>query len=477
MRKEHIKLLRRWRNDPLLFVRQAFKAEPDVWQREVLEAYQRGDNRIAMQACVGPGKTCTLAWILWHFMLTRKNAQAAVTSVSEDNLRDGLWKELAYWHSLCPVLQAAFEVRSTRIYAKDHEKLWFISFRTWAKQASSDQMSNTLRGLHAQNIMFVIDEAGGVPDPVAFTAEAVLAEEREDKDARLIIAGNPTNLAGPLYRAATKETHLWTRFEITGDPDDPNRASRVSKEWAQQAIDSFGRDNPWVIVNVFGKFPAGKFNALISLDAAREAERRVVPANWYSSEPKIVGIDVARQGSDRSVIFPRQGRVAFQPITHRIPNIDNLAGHVARALDKWQPHAIFVDGAGFGFALVDRLRSLGYDAVGVDGGKNPEDGRRYYNKRAEMWGTMAEWINNGGAIPTVQGLVNELTAVEYHFENPKGLLQMQAKKQVVLEQGFSPDLADALAFTFAYKVNKLASQNATSCGKALTDYNHLEMTG
>jgi phage terminase large subunit len=41
-------------------------------------------------------------------------------------------------------------------------------------------------------------------------------------------------------------------IEITGDPDDPKRSPRVSGQWAREQIEKYGRENPWVLVNVFG---------------------------------------------------------------------------------------------------------------------------------------------------------------------------------------------------------------------------------
>lgn len=47
-----------WRNDPVLFVRENFGVEPDLWQKDVLRSYGKpGRGRVAMQACAGPGKT------------------------------------------------------------------------------------------------------------------------------------------------------------------------------------------------------------------------------------------------------------------------------------------------------------------------------------------------------------------------------------------------------------------------------------
>ena len=91
---EAVRTLVRWKTDPVSFVREAFQVEPDAWQAEVLTAFAT-KQRVAMVSCKGPGKTCCLAWVLLNFLCTRPNANVAATSISGDNLKDGLWKECA----------------------------------------------------------------------------------------------------------------------------------------------------------------------------------------------------------------------------------------------------------------------------------------------------------------------------------------------------------------------------------------------
>ncbi|MGD4369664.1 hypothetical protein QT707_22470, partial [Xanthomonas citri pv. citri] len=114
------------------------------------------------------------------------------------------------WQKRAPLLQATFTWTKTRIYENANPETWFMSFRSWAKGGSAEQQADTLAGLHADNIMFVIDEAGGIPDAVMAAAEAGLANaDGISLHAHLVMAGNPTHLSGPLYRATTSERHLW----------------------------------------------------------------------------------------------------------------------------------------------------------------------------------------------------------------------------------------------------------------------------
>src|SRR5215468_5647985 len=90
-----------WEQDPPRFVREQFGVVPDPWQDEVLAAFPR-NQRLAMKACKGPGKTAVLAWLAWCFLLTNEDAKVAATSVTADNLADNLWSELAKWQDQSP---------------------------------------------------------------------------------------------------------------------------------------------------------------------------------------------------------------------------------------------------------------------------------------------------------------------------------------------------------------------------------------
>jgi hypothetical protein len=427
-------------------VRQLFGVEPDEWQVDVLREFP-SRNRIAMQACKGPGKTAVLAWLVLNFLLTRPHPKCAATSISGANLSDNLWTELAKWMNQSPLLKEMFVWTKTRIFAKDHPETWWISARAWSQSADSSQQEDTLAGLHADYLLFVIDEAGGVPNSVMAAAEAALSTGTETK---ILIAGNPTHLAGPLFDAATRDRSKWFVVEITGDPDDPKRSPRVSVQWAREQIEKWGKDNPWVLVNVFGKFPPSSLNTLLSIAEVTAAMERHLKIADYSFAAKVLGVDVARQGDDSTVIFPRQGRVAFPPVQMRNATGPQISGRLAQAEDRWGAHATFVDATGgWGWGVIDAHDQLGRSAIPVEFAGKPSD-QQYFNKRTEMWFEMAQWIKQGGALPNVPELVAELTTPTYTFKGDKMLLE--PKEQIKERLGRSPDFADALALTFAAPV-------------------------
>lgn len=456
--------LTEWKDDPVRFVREVLGATPDGWQEDVLRAFPVSP-RLAMKACKGPGKTAVLAWLAWNFLATREYPKIAAVSITAENLADNLWAEMAKWQPQSAYLTRAFEWTRGRIFNRSHPETWFMSARTFSKTADAGQQGNTLAGLHADNILFILDESGGIPDAVMASAEAALSSCREG---HIVQAGNPTHLEGPLYRACTTERALWRVAEITADPDDPKRTPRVKVAWAREQIQKYGRDNPWVLVNVFGKFPPGSLNTLIGPDECRAATTRAYRPEDIARAARVLGVDVARYGDDASVIFPRQGLQALPPLKYR--NIDGTqgAGLVARQWQDWNADAVFIDDTGgWGASWIGNLRRLGHAPIGVGFSAAPND-PRYENKRTEMYFQTIEWIKAGGAIPDVPELIAALSQTTYSFRGDRLLLE--PKEQIKQRLGYSPDDADALALTFAQPVaGRAVYYDRTMEGLAILD--------
>lgn len=458
-----------WRKKSAVFIADNFSAGLpdglDPWQVECCDAWDRGDIRIALCACKGPGKSAILAMLIWQFLATRKQSKVAATSISGDNLRDCLWTELAKWQQFSPFLLSTFEWQKERIIAKDKPDLHWASARTWSKSADIAQQADTLAGLHADYILFVIDESGGVPDAVAVSAEAALAS---GKESRFLIAGNPTECQGPLWNACNRDRALWTVINITGDPDDPKRSRRINVEWARQQIASHGANNPWVLANVFGKFPPSSPNTFISGEDVRAARKRPAAATMH--DPLIIGVDVARFGNDEAVIAFRKGNDARTHPAVTFRNIDNmaLASHVAQYAAYFNADAVFVDGGGNGGGVVDRLFQMNVKNVFEVqfGGKSDRvtfdgDTAVYDNKAAEMWGRMKTAMKHL-AIEDIEVLEGELSNRRYHYNQRYGrdAIALESKDDMKKRGLPSPSRADALALTYAYPVqaNPLAGR-------------------
>lgn len=447
--------LRAWREYPAQFVHDNFRVDPDPWQVEALNALGGSYNnrrRLMMKACTGPGKSAVLAWIglqrLSCYGAKNQHPKGAALSITRDNLKDNLWSELSKWQKCSEFLTSEFTWTKEQIYANDHPETWFLSARSFAKDADKEAIGRALSGLHSPFPFILLDETGDMPNPVGLAAEQIFTGC--PTDALIAGAGNPTSSTGLLYQVCNKLRGQWLNVTITADPDDPNRTPRVDIELAREQIKEHGRDNPWVMATILGLFPPVGFNSLMGIEDVEKAMNRHYRTPDYDHAPKIIGVDVAREGDDRSILFPRQGLVAFKPKVFRNVRSNILAGYVAQSEDKWDADGIIVDGTGgWGSGVIDALQTMG--RVGFDcqfAGKAFDP--RYANKRAEIWFLMAEWVKNGGALPNESSLVAELTTPTFTFQGDK--LLIEPKDQVKKRLGKSPDLADGLALTFAFPI-------------------------
>lgn len=456
MISEAARKIREWREDPVLFVREVLKAEPDDWQIDFLNATKE-HQRLALKACKGPGKTTALAWYGLNFLATRPHPKVICTSITGDNLRDGLWAEFSKWMNRSAWLKQKFVWSAERIYCREAPETWFASARKWSKEADPAQQADTLAGIHAEYVLFLIDEAGGIPDGVVAAAEAGLSTGTE---LRLLMAGNPTATEGPLYRACELEREYWYVQEITGDPDDPKRAKRIDIEWARKQIATYGPDHPWVLVNVFGKFPPGADDSFIPLSLAQKAARFDVPHREYHDSPVILGVDVARSGYDKTVYTVRQGRVVYRQEERMNRDLTTTADEVMRIIRRWDPAATFIDQTGVGAGVVDICRRHGFNVVGVDSaGKSPDP--VYANKRAYMWGMMADWLKGEVSLPNYDELVRQLAGPKRIYRKDNKILA--ESKDDMKKRGLkSPDHADSLALTFAAPVAHQSSRSTAA---------------
>lgn len=446
-----VEALRSWRADPVLMVRQLFNAEPDPAQHQFLRSWASPDprRRIAMQACAGPGKSAGLAWAGWNALLTRSDGtnhpNGAAISITQDNLKNNLWKELAKWRERSPVLQRAFEFTGSTIFEREHPQTWRLDARSFAKSADADAQGRTLSGLHAESIFYLIDESGDMPPAIGRAADQGLAGRCQW--GRIAQAGNPTSHNGLLHHSVTTQSARWDVIRITGDPDSPDRSPRIDLEEARESILLHGRDNAWVMAYVLGLFPPTSLNALLGPDDVRAAMGRHLSIDQYQFAQKRLGIDVARFGDDRTVIFPRQGLRAFNPVVMRQQRANPIAARVAMAKAKWGSELEFIDDTGtWGAGVIDQLITAGHSPIGIPFSA-PAIDPRYKNRRAEMWLNMRDWVLRGGALPNIPEMVAELTEPTYTFSN--GKFQLEEKDQIKKRLGRSPDLADALALTFA----------------------------
>jgi hypothetical protein len=469
--------LKRYRHDPLRFVLYAYpwgvpgtalegRTGPEPWQREVLEYIGeelragRFPIRIAVASGHGIGKSALMAWIRGWSMTTLAHTKGRVTANTETQLRTTTLPEFAKWHGM-QIGREWFEGNFSYRYKHNpaHGETWRFDAVAW-----SETRTEAFAGLHnaGNRIVVLYDEASAIADTVWETTEGALTDA--NTEILWLAFGNPTRATGRFAECWGRHRASWWTKRV-----DSRTVSFTDKRLIDSWIDAYGEDSDFVRVRVKGERPRAAATQFIPFDLAEGAATR--EAECWPSDAMVIGVDVARFGDDQSVIVRRRGRDArtWAPLKYRGLDTMQLAARVAEINASDRPDAIFVDEGGVGGGVVDRLRQLGVPVTGVNFGAKPDSGtlqelggmgERYANKRAEMWGTMRAWLPRG-AIPNDRELIDDLTGVEYGY-NADNAIQLERKEDMKKRGLSSPDIADALALTFAYPVVARGAMGARS---------------
>jgi hypothetical protein len=459
----------RYRRDALGFVGFAFpwgkagtslagESGPETWQREVLQQLGEGlcspeeATRIAVASGHGIGKSALVAWIILWAMSTCPDTRGIVTANTEGQLRTKTWPELAKWWRLA-VNGHWFTYTASALHSSlpGRERTWRVDAITW-----SENNTEAIAGLHnkGKRAFALFDEASAIPDPVWETIEGALT----DAGTELFwpVFGNPTRSAGRFREcfAGGRFAHRWRPRQIDSRSVDMTNKTQIAT-W----VKDYGEDSDFVRVRVKGVFP--RAGSMQFIDSQRIGEAVARPLIADPTAALVMGVDIARQGEDQSVIRFRRGLDArsIPAIKFRIPDLMQVASRIMEQVNAHDPEAVFVDATGIGWGVLDRLAQLGCSrAVGINFGGRTErtDGgeaaARYANKRAEMWGFLKDWLRFG-CLPDDADLIADLGGVEYGYDGADALL-LERKDDMRRRGLASPDDGDALALTFALPVAK-----------------------
>ena len=452
-------------SDPVGFVHFAFPwgeegtelstQSPQAWQLQVLSDLGAGLITVAQAIQIartsghGIGKSALVAWIILWAISTYEDTKGVVTANTENQLKTKTWAEVSKWHRLF-IARELFKMTATALFAVDplHERTWRIDMVPW-----SERNTEAFAGLHNQGkrILVIFDEGSSIPDVIWEVTEGALT----DRDTQIIwmVFGNPTRNKGRFRECFTggRFAHRWSSAAI-----DSRDVPISNKDQLARWVADYGEDSDFVRVRVRGIFPRVDAESFIAFDLATGAVEREIIAQGGAV---VLGVDVGRFGDDPSVIYPRCGRDAITRPVEIFYGEDTMttAGRVAASFLRHGATICMVDEGGVGGGVVDRLRQLRIPVIGVDFGSKADgfsaDGVKYANKRAEIWGAMKEWLATGSLANIVVGenivLTDELTAPTYTL-TAKEAIQLESKKEMRARGVPSPNVADALACTFAF---------------------------
>ena len=451
----------RYYNNPALFVREVLKVEPDPWQEDILDMiggcgkYKKRVRKISCVSGHGVGKSCVASWILIFHIVFRFPQKSIVTAPSHSQLHDALGAEVRGWVTKLPdFIQEQLDVLTEQIRLKAAPSESFISFRV-----SRPESSETIAGIHSDHTLIVCDESSGIPDAIFEAGASSMTAESSS----VLLLGNPIRGTGFFYDTHHKLKNDWeTRVVSSVD------SKRVSKEFIEEIASRYGgRESNQFRVRCLGKFPLADDDAIIPRHLVESAVGRdVEPVGG----PVIMGVDVARFGSDSSAICLRQGNTILGDgvKTRKGLNTMQVVGWIRSEMEelkrkKLEIDSVNIDVIALGAGVVDRLVEEGIDVRGINVSEAPSIAGQHLNLRSELWEKCRLWFEGlDVVIPNDSTLIEELCGVRYSFSST-GKQKVESKDEIRRRLGSSPDAADALMLTHA----GYASRSKVPWSKAL----------
>lgn len=339
--------IRFYAGHPVEFVEDVIRAVPDAKQAEILRSVA-ANKMTSVRSGHGVGKSAVEAWAVIWFLATRPFPKIPCTAPTQHQLFDILWAEVSKWLRNNRALATELIWTKEKVYMRGCPEEWFAVARTASKP-------DALQGFHAEDLLFIIDEASGVADSIFEPVLGALSTP----GARLLMCGNPTQLSGFFYDSHHKNRANYATFHIDG-----RESGRVPKDFVDAITRMYGEDSDVFRVRVAGEFPLQEDDIFIPISLV---ERSIRTEYVPRPEPALVhiGCDVARFGDDKTVIGykvdekvtlhkKRQG----QDTMKTADDIIVLGEELVRRYKLTAPIPVKVDDGGVGGGVVDRLRQV-----------------------------------------------------------------------------------------------------------------------
>ncbi len=431
--------------DPVGWVKD--KLGETLWskQRDICESVVR-HRRTAVRSCHNGGKSRVASRIAGWWLDTHPPGEAFVVSTAPTyaQVHAILWEEI---RNAAKTAQARGNPLPGRVLGSDQWKLADGTLVGWGRKPA-DTDEHGFQGIHRRYVLVIIDESCGVPRQLWTAVEAITT----NADCRLLALGNPDD-PNTEFGDVCKPGSGWnvigiSAFDTPNFTDEPFpddlRPLMLDPEWVEDKKRRWGEDSPRYVSKVLGEFPEIGEDVLIPPAWIEAAQQRTLERSGRG----ILGVDVARFGSDRTVIYVRNGPVARLVGEYTKQPTTETTGRVIDAKRETGADEIRVDGVGVGAGVVDRLTELGYGVLDMQAGAAASDRERFLNARSEWFWALRSRFEDGDIDldPADDDVAAQLGAIKYRFTS-RGQIQIESKDEMRKRGMPSPDRADALMLT------------------------------
>lgn len=438
-------LARRSREDPVWWIQKVLGVELWSGQRRICRSV-RDHRQTAVRSCHGPGKTKVAACIVVWFLYCFPDSRVITTATKWSQVKNLLWHEVNMLHRGVR-LDGGLGGVCLQTELKLPDGRYALGLSTRPGQEESFQ------GHHAPHILLLYDEASGVPEPVYEAGEGYMTTE----GARKLMIGNPTRAEGEFYKAfnanrAEYRTHHISAFDtpaFTGEEVSEDVLRHlVGKRWVEERRAKWEGTALWD-VKVLGDFSKRADDTVIALHVVEDAQERE-PLPVKPDREAVIGVDVARFGSDETVISVREERNVDILDVYQGKDTTETSGRVLRFWRQFSEGPgsarVVVDDPGVGGGVTDNLRAAGVPVTAFGGGETAIEPEDFPNCRSESWFRAAEELETC-SLPDDEQLAADLVSPRYKIDK-SGRRVVEPKDETKKRLGRSPDRADSVLLTF-----------------------------
>jgi len=344
----------------------------------------------------------------------------------------------------CPLIRSQLQTELSLDKLKMRKSQDRLSYRRGgevrvysADASKKTDVSTSLMGFGSPNV--VEDESALVPDKLQATVMRMLGDK---PDNFLCKIGNP------FHRNHFLRTWRSDRYyKVFIDYRQGIEEGRYTEDYISEM-----REEALFDILYECKFPEEDMmdnQGWLPLLSEKEIERAFVDEDIPFGGHRL-GCDVAGGGRNYSVIVLRAYNMAQKIYKHHEPDTMKFVGQIVNECDNRHIRGedVFVDRVGIGKGTYDRLKENRSTTQGVSAGDTAGYSDRFSNLRAEMYWRAREWILAGHKLKRDSDWF-QLNQVKYKVADSSGKIKIMSKEEMLRDGIDSPDVADALALTFA----------------------------
>lgn len=417
-------------------------------QRDIAESVV-ANKRTAVKSCHDAGKSFIAGTIAQYWIDVHPPGEAFVVSTAPTyrQVHAILWEEI---RAGAKRAAAKGEPLPGRILQSDEWKLNDGTLVGWGRKPAN-QDEHGFQGIHRRYVLVILDEACGIPEQLWTAVEAITT----NADCRILAIGNPDD-PNTEFGKVCRPGSGWSTIQISAF-DTPNftdepvpdaiRPLLLAPEWVEDKRRRWGEKSPRYTSKVLGDFPEIGDDTLISPRWVEAAQARTLDPGPHT----VLGVDVARFGSDRTIFALARGPVVRIVGDHAKLRTTETTGHAIDAKREHGVHELRVDGVGVGSGVVDQLVEAGNDVVDMQSGAAAMDSEHFANARAEWWWGLRQRFEAGDIDldPDDDELAAQLGSVKFKY-TARGQVLIESKDDMRKRGLPSPDRADAVMLAKAH---------------------------